>query len=115
MCIYDLRSWKVPGGADVHGDEDAAVEHDKEDICRCCGELSKRVPEVASDDDVMWKPDVRETFEEVANRGLKFMNWLWTPSEKAIAIVCRDRFLQYTLEALTNDCQHTLRSEVVAQ
>ncbi|CAN1341120.1 Phosphoglycerate mutase-like protein 1 [Linum perenne] len=72
-------------------------------------------PDVESDDDVMWKPDARETFEEVANRGLKFMNWLWTRPEKEIAIVCHDRFLQYTLEALTNDCQPTLRSEAAAQ
>ncbi|CAI0464114.1 unnamed protein product [Linum tenue] len=70
---------------------------------------------IESDVDVMWTPDVRETFEEVAARGLKFMSWLWTRPEKEIAIVCHDRFLQYTLEALTNDCQPSLRAEVSAQ
>ncbi|CAN0838736.1 Phosphoglycerate mutase-like protein 1 [Linum grandiflorum] len=70
---------------------------------------------VESDDDIMWKPDARETFEEVANRGLKFMNWLWTRPEKEIAIVCHDRFLQYTLEALTNDCQPSLRIEAATK
>ncbi|CAI0548433.1 unnamed protein product [Linum tenue] len=70
---------------------------------------------IESDDDVMWKPDARETFAEVAARGLKFMNWLWTRPEKEIAIVCHDRFLQYTLEALTTDCQPSLRAEVSTQ
>lgn len=31
-----------------------------------------------NEDDILWKPDVRETNEEVAARGLKFLNW-WAP------------------------------------
>ncbi|CAI0464115.1 unnamed protein product [Linum tenue] len=82
---------------------------------RTVTEYRSLYPDIESDVDVMWTPDVRETFEEVAARGLKFMSWLWTRPEKEIAIVCHDRFLQYTLEALTNDCQPSLRAEVSAQ
>lgn len=31
--------------------------------------------QIESDEDVLWKANVRETNEEVAARGLKFMNW----------------------------------------
>lgn len=31
--------------------------------------------QVKDDEDSLWKADVRETKEEVAARGLKFMNW----------------------------------------
>lgn len=31
--------------------------------------------QVESDDDILWKPDIREKNEEVAARGLKFLEW----------------------------------------
>jgi len=31
--------------------------------------------QIDSNEDTWWKTDVRETKEEVAARGLKFMNW----------------------------------------
>lgn len=31
--------------------------------------------QIESDDDVLWKADVRETKDEVAARGMNFMNW----------------------------------------
>ncbi|KAJ9175777.1 hypothetical protein P3X46_014294 [Hevea brasiliensis] len=65
-----------------------------------------------SDDDNLWKADVRETDEEVAARGLKFMNWLKTRQETEIAVVTHHRFLQYTLNALANDFHPSVRSEM---
>lgn len=32
--------------------------------------------QIQSDEDVLWKADVRETKEELAARGIKFLNWL---------------------------------------
>ena len=32
--------------------------------------------QIESDEDVLWKENIRETKEEVAARGAKFMNWL---------------------------------------
>lgn len=31
--------------------------------------------QLETDEDILWKADIRETKEEVASRGLKFMNW----------------------------------------
>ncbi|KAJ4843117.1 hypothetical protein Tsubulata_002901 [Turnera subulata] len=65
-----------------------------------------------SDEDELWKPDVRETTEELAARGLKFLNWLWTRKEKEIAIVTHSGFLVHTLSALGNDCHPLMKKEI---
>ena len=31
--------------------------------------------QIESDADILWKPDVREKNEELAARGMKFLNW----------------------------------------
>jgi len=33
------------------------------------------VLQMESDEDVLWVPDVRETFESLAERGMKFIEW----------------------------------------
>ncbi|KAI9201388.1 hypothetical protein LWI28_022691 [Acer negundo] len=58
---------------------------------------------VESEDDILWKADTRETLEEVADRGKKFIKWLWTRQEKEIAVVSHGIFLQETLRNLVND------------
>lgn len=55
---------------------------------------------IESEDDNMWTTDYRETHEEVAARGMKFLEWLWTRKETEIAIVSHGVFLQDTLKAL---------------
>ncbi|KAK0591328.1 hypothetical protein LWI29_038539 [Acer saccharum] len=40
---------------------------------------------IENDEDVLWKADIRETKAEVAARGLKFLNWLWTQVKKEIS------------------------------
>ncbi|XP_044490485.1 phosphoglycerate mutase-like protein 1 isoform X3 [Mangifera indica] len=67
---------------------------------------------VESDEDVWWKANVRETREEVAARGLKFMNWLWTRKEKEIAIVTHSGFLFHTLTTFGNDCHPSVKTEI---
>ncbi|KAL2489072.1 Phosphoglycerate mutase-like protein 2 [Forsythia ovata] len=67
---------------------------------------------IESDDDILWKPDVREANEELAARGLKFLNWLWTRKEKEIAVVTHSGFLIHTLGAFGNDCHPTVKSEI---
>ncbi|RXI00410.1 hypothetical protein DVH24_037958 [Malus domestica] len=67
---------------------------------------------IETDEDILWKADVRETTEEVAARGLKFMNWLWTRKEKEIAIVTHNGFLSHTLNALGNDCHPSMKKEM---
>ncbi|KAM1794097.1 hypothetical protein ACFX11_034613 [Malus domestica] len=69
-------------------------------------------PAIETDEDILWKADVRETTEEVAARGLKFMNWLWTRKEKEIAIVTHNGFLSHTLNALGNDCHPSMKKEM---
>ncbi|KAL6347496.1 hypothetical protein AAG906_026018 [Vitis piasezkii] len=67
---------------------------------------------IESDEDILWKANVRETNEEVAARGLKFMNWLWTRKEKEIAIVTHSGFLFHTLNAFGNDCHPLVKTEI---
>ncbi|XP_070661986.1 phosphoglycerate mutase-like protein 1 isoform X2 [Malus domestica] len=67
---------------------------------------------IETDEDVLWEADVRETTEEVAARGMKFMNWLWTRKEKEIAIVTHNGFLFHTLNALGNDCHPSMKKEM---
>ncbi|CAN1827432.1 Phosphoglycerate mutase-like protein 1 [Linum perenne] len=67
---------------------------------------------IETDEDTVWKPDVRETTEELAARGLKFLNWLWTRSEKEMAIVTHSGFLFHTLNAFGNDCHPLVKKEI---
>jgi hypothetical protein len=37
-------------------------------VCSCLSQIE-------NDEDVLWKPDVREANESVAARGMKFIDW----------------------------------------
>ncbi|GKV26589.1 hypothetical protein SLEP1_g35859 [Rubroshorea leprosula] len=65
-----------------------------------------------SDKDTFWRPEGGETKEEVAARGLKLINWLWTRKEKEIAIVSHGGFLFNTLTAFGNDCHPLVKEEI---
>ncbi|XP_021861221.1 phosphoglycerate mutase-like protein 1 [Spinacia oleracea] len=67
---------------------------------------------IENDEDVLWKEDLRETDEELAKRGMKFLNWLWTRSEKEIAIVSHSGFLFHTLSAFGKDCHQVVKDEI---
>ncbi|KAK6940286.1 Histidine phosphatase superfamily, clade-1 [Dillenia turbinata] len=67
---------------------------------------------IENDEDILWKPDVREKKEEVAARGMEFLNWLWTREEKEVAVVTHSSFLFNTLSAFGNDCHPTMKSEI---
>ncbi|XP_022984822.1 phosphoglycerate mutase-like protein 1 isoform X2 [Cucurbita maxima] len=70
---------------------------------------------IESDEDVLWKADIRETKEELAARGLQFLNWLWTRKEKEIAVVTHSGFLFHTLTAFGNDCHPSVKKEICTQ
>ncbi|OVA10258.1 Histidine phosphatase superfamily [Macleaya cordata] len=65
-----------------------------------------------NDEDILWKADVREANEDVAVRGMKFINWLWTRKEKEIAVVTHSGFLFHTLSAFGKDCHPTVKQEI---
>ncbi|XWS25424.1 hypothetical protein CRYUN_Cryun27aG0067200 [Craigia yunnanensis] len=65
---------------------------------------------IESDEDVLWKANTREK-NEVAVRGMKFLNWLWTRKEREIAIVTHSGFLYHTLSAFGSDCHPSVKSE----
>ncbi|KAF9687411.1 hypothetical protein SADUNF_Sadunf02G0090700 [Salix dunnii] len=67
---------------------------------------------IESDEDVLWRADIREEDDEVAARGQKFLNWLWTRKEKEIAVVSHSGFLYHTLSAFGNDCYPSVKSEI---
>ncbi|KAL1831423.1 hypothetical protein ACET3Z_001074 [Daucus carota] len=67
---------------------------------------------IESDEDLLWKANIRETQQELAERGRKFFNWLWTRKEKEIAIVTHSGFLFHTLKEFGNDCNPSMRKEI---
>ncbi|KAI5661289.1 hypothetical protein M9H77_20612 [Catharanthus roseus] len=67
---------------------------------------------IESDEDTLWKADVRETKEEVAARGMDLMKWLWTRKEKEIAIVTHRGYLSHTLRAFGNECHPLVKMEI---
>ncbi|KAL6885539.1 hypothetical protein ACP4OV_010318 [Aristida adscensionis] len=67
---------------------------------------------IETDEDVLWVPDVRETFEMLAERGMKFIDWLWTREEKEIAVVTHSGLLCHTLRKYSSECHPTVRQEV---
>ncbi|XVE60646.1 hypothetical protein DITRI_Ditri05aG0144700 [Diplodiscus trichospermus] len=62
------------------------------------------------EEDSLWNPDVRESEEEIAQRMVLFMEWLWTRPEQEIAIVSHGIILQHILYVLGNDCHPIVRS-----
>ncbi|KAH9295317.1 hypothetical protein KI387_038905, partial [Taxus chinensis] len=67
---------------------------------------------VETDEDYLWKPDVREKIEEVAARGRSFFNWLLTRKENEIAVVSHSGFLTHTLASFGKDCNPSVRNEI---
>ncbi|XWS24018.1 hypothetical protein CRYUN_Cryun28dG0065300 [Craigia yunnanensis] len=67
---------------------------------------------IESDEDILWEAITREKNEEVAVRGMKFLNWLWTRKEKEIAIITHSGFLYHTLSAFGSDCHPSVKSEI---
>ncbi|XP_010520821.1 PREDICTED: phosphoglycerate mutase-like protein [Tarenaya hassleriana] len=69
---------------------------------------------IESDEDVLWKPEPRESPEEVAARGVQFINWLWTRKEKEIAVVSHSGFLHGLLSSFGDDCHTDIKKEMSA-
>ncbi|GAB4852475.1 hypothetical protein Ancab_016689 [Ancistrocladus abbreviatus] len=67
---------------------------------------------IESDDDNLWMPDVRESDEDLAARGMKFMSWLRTRKEKEIAVVTHSAFLFHTLREFGNRCHPSMKTEI---
>ncbi|KAH6763621.1 Phosphoglycerate mutase family protein [Perilla frutescens var. frutescens] len=65
-----------------------------------------------TDEDTLWSLDVREADKELAERGLKFLNWLWTREESEIAVVTHSGFLIHTLAAFGDDCHPSVKDEI---
>ncbi|EOA35468.1 hypothetical protein CARUB_v10020678mg [Capsella rubella] len=70
---------------------------------------------IETDEDVLWKPNVREENKDIAARGVKFMNWLSTRKETEIAVVTHSGFLYQTLNTFGNDCDPAVKKEISTQ
>ncbi|KAL9305612.1 putative phosphoglycerate/bisphosphoglycerate mutase, active, histidine phosphatase superfamily [Arabidopsis thaliana] len=67
---------------------------------------------IESEEDNLWRPDVRESEEEILARGLEFMKWLWKRPEKEVAVVSHGIVLQHMLYVFANDCDQSIRHEL---
>ncbi|XP_010480402.1 PREDICTED: phosphoglycerate mutase-like protein 1 [Camelina sativa] len=68
--------------------------------------------QIESEEDNLWRPDVRESEEEILARGLEFMKWLWKRPEKEVAVVSHGIVLQHMLYVFANDCDESIRNEL---
>ncbi|MQL90631.1 hypothetical protein Taro_023227 [Colocasia esculenta] len=80
---------------------------------RCISEYQLLFPAIdfsliEDDEDVLWKPEIREPNEDVAARGVK----LWTRKEKEIVVVTHSGFLYHTLRLFGNDCHLQVKEEI---
>jgi broad specificity phosphatase PhoE len=71
--------------------------------------------QIENDEDVYWKPDSRETDEQVAARGITFLKWLWSRKEKEIAVVTHSAFLLQTSRLFGNDTHPSIRTHEISQ
>ncbi|KAH0469800.1 hypothetical protein IEQ34_001358 [Dendrobium chrysotoxum] len=67
---------------------------------------------IESNEDTLWEPNVREPNEEVAIRGMKFINWLLTRRETEIAVVTHSGFLFHTLNKFGKDFHPLIKDEI---
>ncbi|XP_072987758.1 phosphoglycerate mutase-like protein 1 isoform X2 [Typha latifolia] len=67
---------------------------------------------IENDEDMLWEADIRERNEDLAARGMKFINWLWTRKEKEIAVVTHSGFLYHTLSMYGKDCHPSIKDEI---
>ncbi|KAK1405603.1 phosphoglycerate mutase-like protein 1 [Heracleum sosnowskyi] len=67
---------------------------------------------IENDADVLWQADIREKNEDVAARGKKFFDWLWTRKEKEIAVITHSGVLVHTLREFGDDCHPSIKSEM---
>ncbi|KAK9047540.1 hypothetical protein V6N11_053379 [Hibiscus sabdariffa] len=102
-------------GLDVTSWEDPNVEMDE--VSRTTSK--SRPPIVAyelcrermieNEDDVLWDPNERETFEAVKVRAIKFIKWLWERKEEEIAVVSHGVFLQQAMiQLIENNNRYSL-------
>ncbi|KAG6438049.1 hypothetical protein SASPL_102982 [Salvia splendens] len=82
------------------------------DIGYCNSCQPSAYPQIETDEDTLWTLDVREADEDLAERGQKFLNWLWTREESEIAVVTHSGFLIHTLSAFGDDCQPPVKEEI---
>ncbi|KAH0863706.1 hypothetical protein HID58_080917 [Brassica napus] len=61
---------------------------------------------IESEEDNLWRPDVRESEEEIFARGL------WKRPEKEVAVVSHGIVLQHMLYVFANDCDKTITHEL---
>ncbi|KAJ4787137.1 Phosphoglycerate mutase-like protein [Rhynchospora pubera] len=70
--------------------------------------------QIENNEDVYWKPDSRETDEQVAARGVTFFKWLWSRTEKEIAVVTHSAFLLETLRLFGNDTHPSIKTNEIS-
>eukprot|EP00208_Stichococcus_sp_RCC1054_P007692 CAMPEP_0206140788 /NCGR_PEP_ID=MMETSP1473-20131121/10648_1 /ASSEMBLY_ACC=CAM_ASM_001109 /TAXON_ID=1461547 /ORGANISM="Stichococcus sp, Strain RCC1054" /LENGTH=295 /DNA_ID=CAMNT_0053535073 /DNA_START=138 /DNA_END=1025 /DNA_ORIENTATION=+ len=63
-------------------------------------------------DDVLWKPDERETDEQIAERGVQFLEWLSLRPETEIAVVSHSGFLRCMLGKFADVGSDSVRNDL---
>lgn len=61
---------------------------------------------------MLWKPDVRETDEQIGARGQRLMAWLMQRPESVIALVSHSGFLRCTSRSFGLDAAPVVQDEM---
>ncbi|KAE8694618.1 hypothetical protein F3Y22_tig00110777pilonHSYRG00115 [Hibiscus syriacus] len=70
---------------------------------------------IDNNEDNLWEANCREKNEEIATRGMKFLNRLWTREEREITIFSHNSFLHQTFGVFGHNLHPSVKSEICTQ
>lgn len=68
--------------------------------------------EIETEEDTWWDAHVRESSEDLTERGRKFVSWLMARKETRIAVVSHSSFLIHFLSLFASECGPVVQKEV---
>ncbi|KAH7387855.1 hypothetical protein KP509_16G045300 [Ceratopteris richardii] len=67
---------------------------------------------IETDDDILWKSDVREPSSDLVARGIRFLEWLSRRKEREIVVVSHSGFLSHLLSVFGQNCSPVVQKEL---
>ncbi|BDA43351.1 Phosphoglycerate mutase-like protein [Coccomyxa sp. Obi] len=67
---------------------------------------------IETEEDELWKPDSRETHDQIRARGAAFIKWLLARPERCLAVVSHSSFLFYLMQNFGHQVSTTVQGEL---
>lgn len=68
--------------------------------------------QIETEEDELWKPDSRETHDQIRARGAAFIKWLLARPERCLAVVSHSSFLFYLMQNFGHQVSTTVQGEL---